>query len=157
MSLVYDRRYADEKIKKSCEKFVNEALKDARKKFIKSTNLPLSISIRIFLKLKSAKVFCGFDQRMMKNFTLDTFHEGIPEGDFTFYPLENQRTFNYVDMKIFGRKIITTPKNDMRRLITMEANNDWFEVTKMVDDFEYDMKGENLMCELKKILPYENS
>jgi hypothetical protein len=151
LGTLYDRKYGDDEIQKSCEQFVEEALKDARRKFIKSTNLPLSVSLKILLKLKSAKIFCGFDEKVMKNFSLDTFYKEILENDFTFYPIEGKKTFNVVQMKRFGRKIITTPKNDARRLITMKANHDWFEIVKSVEDFEYDIEGENLLCEDLKL------
>lgn len=149
LEFLYDKKYGDKNIKNSAENFVGEALKEARKIFIKKSNLPLSVSIKVLRKLKNVKIIASFDERSMNNFTIDTFHNEIPQNEFSFYPNGKFKTFNYVELKNFGRKIITTPKNDVRRLITMKANYNSFVTTKMVDDFEYDMKGENLLCKLK--------
>lgn len=147
--LMYDQKYGDEKIKKSAEEFVGEALQEAKKLFIKNTNLPLSVSIQVLSKLKNAKIVCGFDGRLMKNLTLDDFNKEMPKDDSSILPNGKNRTLNYAEIKLFARKIMTTPKGDERRVMTMQASYDWFEITKLVDDYKYDMNNENILCKFK--------
>lgn len=145
--IMYDNKYGDDKIKRAAEKFIREGLQEAKKRFIKSTNLPLSISFKILSKLKKAKIVCGFDRRLMNNLTLDEFYKEIPQDGLSIFPNGKNRTFNYVEMKLFGRKIMTTPKDDERRVMTMQSSNDWFEITKLVDEYVYNIERENVLCE----------
>lgn len=136
-------------MKKSAEKFIKEALIDAKLAFLNSTNLPLSIAIKVLKKLKKTSIIAGFDERVMKNYTVESFHEDLHHsGEVSLFPRPGKpRSFNYIEMKYFGRKITTTPKNDERRLIFMKATADWFEILKPVEDYRFEIDGENLLCE----------
>lgn len=150
LQMMFNKKYGNSKVNRAAEKFIREALNYAKLRFIRDNNLPLSIAVQVLMKLKKSVIVAGFDERSMKNFTLESFHEELPQDEeVTFYPrIGKNRTFNYVEMKYFARKITTAPKNDARRLAYMKATGDWHELIKPVEEYHFDMAGENLLCEL---------
>lgn len=150
LQMMYNKMYGNSKVKRDAERFIREAVNYAKLKFIRDNNLPLSIAVQVLLKLKKAVIVAGFDERIMRNFTLETFHDELPQDSkVTFYPRAGEnRTFNYVEIKYFARKMTTAPKSDARRLAYMKAAGDWHELVKPVEEYHFDMAGENLLCEL---------
>lgn len=109
------------KLRTQLKILLKKTLQIARKRLIKYSSLLLGVSMKILSKLKNAKKFCGFNQRFIKNLTLDEFYKEISQDGLSIFPISKNQTFNNIEMKLFGRKIMTTPGNDKKRIMMMQS------------------------------------
>lgn len=132
----FDRRTSgSENIVRSAEKFVGEAMLEARKRFVMNSELPLSISVDILSKIKSLKIVVGVTNKTLRIDQLEEFYDELKlEGDENFFK-------SVLEMEKFHIKLINEASGSKRRRIDEMVKTPWM---------KYDISEGNLLCKSQK-------
>lgn len=132
----FDRRTSgSENIVRSAEKFVGEAMLEARKRFVMNSELPLSISVDILSKIKNLKIIVGVTNKTLRIDQLEEFYDELKlEGDENFFK-------SVLEMEKFHRKLINEASGSRRRRIDEMVKTPWM---------KYDIAEGNLLCKSQK-------
>lgn len=120
------------KIVDSAEKFVKNAVKEAKKRFIDTTELPLGVAVAVLRKIKSLKIVVGVTNKTLSVDDLEEFYKELELSG-------NENFFESIwKMEKFHRKLRNEGSGSRRRAIDEMVQAPWI---------RYNILDGNVLCE----------
>lgn len=132
----FDRRTSGSgNIVRSTKEFVENAMLEAKKRFVMKSELPLSVGVDVLMKIKHLKIIVGITNKTLGIDQLEDFYDELKlAGDENFFR-------SVLEMEKFHRKLINEEGGSRRRRIDEMVKAPWM---------KYDIDKGNLLCESQK-------
>lgn len=129
---MYNKRHKDQTIKIEAEKFIKQAVIEARRKFAMSNKLPLDVAVDVLKNLRKLKILISLDDDEFSDQNLSEFYANLKlNGSENF--LESFHAIKGFNVKI-RNDLKGSSKRKIEELVEMEKIN-------------YSIRDGNLLCE----------